>query len=745
MKTNDPKNLLWYRKGASRWEEALPVGNGRLGAMVWGRVDEEILDLNEDTLWSGFPRDPVNYEAARSLAAVRELLTARRWAEAQSLVESAMLGARCESYQPLGRLTVRSAAAPATDFRRGLDLADGIAFAPGRQVFASAADQVVVVRWDRPGDVEVLVTCPHPHDLSFEGGRDLVLSGRCPSHVADNYRGDHPHPVVYEEGLGMRFAARAAVLSDGGTAHWDQASGVLRVAGASALTVVLTASGNWSGPAEARCRRDLEDALSRSYEVLRRRHLKDHRSLWDRFDLDLGPGPDHLPTDERLEALGRGRLDPALVALYARYGRYLMMACSRPGTEAANLQGIWNPHVSPPWCSDYTTNINTPMNYWPTEAANLADCHEPLFRLLSELEAPGRRVARLHYGCGGWTAHHNVDFWRSAGPSDGDASWAFWPLAGVWLSTHLMEHWRFGRDLSFLRDQAWPLMAGAAEFALDWLVEGPDGTLTTSPSTSPENRWLTADGTPVAVTIGSAMDRSLIRHLLEDLVEAGAVLGNGSPLVVRAAEALPQIPGMHIGTHGRVLEWGDEVPEAEPGHRHFSPLFGLYPGREVGRNDSDLRAACRATILRRLEHGGGHTGWSCAWLINLFARLEDGESAGAAVRKLLVQSTLPNLLDDHPPFQIDGNFGGLAGVLEMLCQSHDGMIRLHPAWPASWGEGRVQGLRARGGFVLDLAWSGGILTRGQVRASVEGACRLVWPQGQAERFLGAGEVWSLSF
>lgn len=745
---NNLHDTLWYTKPASRWEEALPLGNGRLGAMVWGGLDEEVLDLNEETLWSGFPRDTVNYDAARALSRVRELLAERNWTSAQALIERSMLGVRCESYQPLGQLRVRRLTPqgrPAGGFRRGLDLAEGIAFAPGREVLVSGADRVLALRWVNPGDLVLTFSCPHPHQLAFEDGTDLILTGRCPSHVADNWKGDHPWPVVYEEGLGIRFCARVAVVAGEGTLAWDAEDQTLTIRDSQAVTVLVSASGNVAGPPEDQCRQDLA-ARDRDWELLRRRHVRDHRTYYDRMQIEFGARPasqETLPTDERLAAFAKGGSDPGLVALYARFGRYLLAACSRTGSEPAHLQGIWNPHVMPPWSSDYTTNINTPMNYWPVEAANLADCHEPLFRLIAELQGPGGRVARLHYGCGGWAAHHNVDFWRMATPSDGDASWAFWPLGGVWLAGHLLEHWRFGLDRSFLRDTAWPLVRGACEFALDWLVEGPSGTLTTSPSTSPENRFLTSAGSPAAVAVGSTLDHSLIRHLLEGFVEAEAALATGDPLVSRASAALLRLPPMPVSDQGRILEWAEDLPETEPGHRHFSPLFGLYPGNEVAPDDLPLRQACRATIVRRLEHGGGHTGWSCAWLVNLWARLADGAAAEAAVRKLLTRSTLPNLFDDHPPFQIDGNFGGLAGILEMLCQSHSGEIRLLPALPAAWPEGQIKGHRARGGNTADYQWARGRLVRASVRSTHQGLCRLVWPGGRAERILGAGETWVL--
>lgn len=751
MKPRNPlHDTLWYSQPANRWEEALPVGNGRLGAMVWGGLDEEVLNLNEDTLWSGFPRDTINYEAARALPRVRELLAAKKWEEAQDLVEKSMQGVRCESYQPLGTLRVRRVDQPPRGiFQRGLDLGEAVAFAPGREVFASAADQVIALRWEGAGDLAVTLDCPHPHQLVWEDG-DLLLTGRCPTHVADNWKGDHPWPVVYEEGLGTRFCARVAVVAQG-RLEWNPVTRTLTVVGAPSVVVLVAASGNVSGPPDHRCRQDLAAAREREWAALRRRHVRDHKSYYDRMTLELGPpeggsdepGAEGLPTDARLTAFAGGGTDPGLVALYARFGRYLLAACSRPGTEPAHLQGLWNPHVMPPWNSDYTTNINTPMNYWPAEAANLADCHEPLFRLVAELQEPGARVARLHYGCGGWAAHHNVDFWRMATPTDGDASWAFWPMGGVWLAGHLIDHWRFSLDRSFLRDTAWPLVKGACEFALDWLVEGPLGTLTTSPSTSPENRFLVPSGHPCAVATGSTLDHSLIRHLLQGLVEADDALSLGDPLTARARDALTRLPPMGVSPEGRVLEWADDLQEAEPGHRHFSNLFGLYPGNEVAPADAALRQACQATIARRLDHGGGHTGWSCAWLINLQARLGDGEAAGAAVRRLLSQSTLPNLFDDHPPFQIDGNFGGLAGVLEMLCQSQTAEIRLLPALPKDWPEGRVTGHRARGAFTLDYAWTGGRLQRVSVTAGHPGPCRLAWPGGRAERLLVAGETWTL--
>lgn len=763
------RDRLWYGQPAELWEEALPIGNGRIGGMVYGGAAVERIALNEDTLWSGCPRDTNNYDALRHLGKVRTLISNGRYEEAEQLIERNMLGRRTESYQPLGDLCIYQDLSKdaITDYERLLDLDTGIASVQyrykgarySREVFVSVPDQVLIMRLEGEEEMDITVRLSSPlrHKVAYDHNQ-LVLVGNAPVHIADNYLGDHPQSILYEEGRGISFAINVTAQFYGG--HLEALEdGRIRISNTRSITLLLGAATNFEhfeqvpggvNPA-LKSQTVLNAAAQRQYSALRASHIQDHQEMYGRVNLRLGPpidmnhaaGNAALPTDERLRKYSEGADDPGLEALYFQYGRYLLMASSRPGTQATHLQGIWNPHIQPPWNCGYTTNINTQMNYWPAEVCSLSECHEPLTELIRDLSITGKRTARIHYGADGWVAHHNVDIWRTASPSDGKASWAMWPLGGVWLCRHLWEQYLYQPDnVEFLRDTAYPLMKGAALFCMDWLVEDSEGRLVTNPSTSPENQFITPAGNVCSVSAGSTMDLSLIRELFKHCIQAARILGLDEAWINTVREACDKLRPLEVGEDGRLMEWSKPFLEAEPGHRHLSHLYGLYPGHEIHpRHTPDLAQAANKVLEARLEHGGGHTGWSCAWIINLYARLYKGDRAHEFIRTLLSRSTYPNLFDAHPPFQIDGNFGGTAGIAEMLLQSHSDCIELLPALPMAWRDGNVEGLKARGGFTIDMEWADSQLLHATVHSQHEGTCRIRY-LGQLLEITGRPEIRS---
>lgn len=743
---------LWYNAPATVWEEALPIGNGRIGAMVYGNPLQEVYQLNEESIWSGYPQDWNNPKAANALPQVREAVDRGDYAKASELWKANAQGPYTARYLPMANLMLdQLTRGEARNLYRELNIsnalstvtyeADGVKYR--RTSFISYPDQVMVIKIaaDRPQAVSLHIRLNSllRYTVQTKGEKTLILNGKAPAYVAN--RDYDPHQVVYDDKRGTQFKVLVELLPDGG--HCEANDSALTVRNANEVVLLLSAVTDFGN------KKMTLKKCKRPYQELLQRHTDDHQQLFNRLQLSLGTEnlqKEALPTNERLKSFEQDPTDNGLTELYYQYGRYLLIASSRPGGLPANLQGIWNRHVQPPWGSNYTTNINTEMNYWPAEITNLPECFLPLSDFIGRLAVNGAQTAKVNYGINrGWLAHHNSDVWAQTAPTGGYDSdpkgasrWSCWPMAGVWLCQHLWEHYAFGGDKKYLSKTAYPLMKGAAEFLLQWLQKDPEtGYWITNPSTSPENRFRYIDKEGKKqngeISRSSGMDLGLAWDLLTNCIEASTVLDTDKAFRQQCMDVRANLQPFRIGSKGQLLEWDKEFEETDPNHRHVSHLFALHPGRQIiPEQQPELAAACQRTLEIR---GDGGTGWAMAWKINFWARLRDGNHAFGMLKNGLRYvdatqvsvrggGTYANLFDAHPPFQIDGNFGGTAGITEMLLQSHAGYIHLLPALPDNWQSGSIKGVRARGGFTIDMEWKESRITRLSVTSHSGGTCRI---------------------
>ncbi len=779
----DSKLVLWYDQPAASWNEALPIGNGRLGAMVFGGIAEEHLQLNENTLYSGEPSQSYkNVDVTKGFDEVMKLLREGKNADADKYVLKNWLGRLHANYQPLGDLFIKTSAPEGVEnYRRELNIANsvlrisyelnGVKFK--REMFASHPDSVIVIKFSasKPElDLSATFSSVHPTAETTSENGTLILKGQAPGYSSrrtfeqiEGWNNQYKHPELYDSngkrkfetqnlygdqigGMGTFFEAQLKASLKDGEMESDATS--IHIKNCSEVVFVLSEATSFNGFDKSPSRegrspdkinnRILAKAGTKSYDQLFAAHEDDYMELFNRVSLDLKSEIEHdsVPTDQRIVNFAENN-DPALVELLFQYGRYLMISGSREGGQPLNLQGIWNDQVIPPWNGAYTININTEMNYWPAEVTNLAECQEPLFRMIKEMAVTGSETAKLMYHRRGWVAHHNVSIWRETFPNDGSPGASFWNMSPGWLLSHMWEHYLFSGDQEFLKNEAYPLMREAAMFYSDWLIEDANGNLLTAADNSPENTFINANGEKATISSGPTMDMAIVRELFSRTIEAAGLLHCDEDLVRELKSKLEHLAPFEIGERGQLQEWQTDYRESEPRHRHMSHLYGFHPGNLINPETApELTKAVKKTLLLR---GDEATGWSMGWKINMWARMQDGDHAYSIIQNLFKPvgfgetkhsggGLFKNLFDAHPPFQIDGNFGFTAGVAEMLLQSHEDYIQLLPALPAAWPSGEVNGLVARGGFVFDMKWSSWKLQNFTVYSRIGGNCRLKIPE-----------------